>query len=383
MKKTLLATAILLATSAANAAWTSPDGSLTIGGDAEINFDVFKNENGINADYVNRDPINHDKKGETITQLNDDSRIKLMVEWKTAREDGAYLSAKIEPLVRTDGSVRVDDAYFMFGREDSWAFQIGRYEAMNLFPLGKDVALFYADGGDGIGKGIYYYMAKEARGRRDAAGQARIMSEMGNWTAEVSTVYGNTADLLGASREYVDGDNDTLDSDNNSFMVRPAVNYLSDDGAFSVSFGGEYEVSGDSVTVDGDGINAGEVLELANRYGLAATTTMTFGDLVWNTSIAMQDAKDAWEAHTFNTNIVYKNAFGLGTSYAVNKYTNKADAEDAKSYAVYTAYTMPIMDFNNATVTFALSYSDTENAYGESGIDEQTTAFRTRFNYYF
>ncbi|WP_163370270.1 carbohydrate porin [Endozoicomonas acroporae] len=383
MKKTLLATAILLATSAANAAWTSPDGSLTIGGDAEINFDVFKNENGINADYVNQGNIDNDKKGETITQLNDDSRIKLMVEWKTAREDGAYLSAKIEPLVRTDGTVRVDDAYFMFGREDSWAFQIGRYEAMNLFPLGKDVALFYADGGDGIGKGIYYYMAKEARGRRDAAGQARIMSEMGNWTAEVSTVYGNTADLLGASREYVDGDNDTLDSDNNSFMVRPAVNYLSDDGAFSVSFGGEYEVSGDSVTVDGKGINTGEVLELANRYGLAATTTMTFGDLVWNTSIAMQDAKDAWEAHTFNTNIVYKNAFGLGTSYAVNKFTNKADAADAKSYAVYTAYTMPIMDFNNATVTFALSYSDTENAYGIKDTDEQTTAFRTRFNYYF
>lgn len=42
----------------------------------------------------------------------------------------------------------------MFGREDSWVFQIGRYEAMNLFPLGKDVALFYADGSDSIGRGV-------------------------------------------------------------------------------------------------------------------------------------------------------------------------------------------------------------------------------------
>ena len=44
VKKTLIASAIMLAcTSAANAAWTSADGSLTIGGDAEINFDVINN----------------------------------------------------------------------------------------------------------------------------------------------------------------------------------------------------------------------------------------------------------------------------------------------------------------------------------------------------
>ena len=142
----------------------------------------------------------------------------------------------------------------MFGSEDSWAFQIGRYEAMNLFPLDKDVALFYADGSDGIGSGVYYYMAKEARGRRDAAGQARLIGEMGNWTAEVSTVYGNTADLLGAAEDNMvtgSGENDTLESSNNSFMARPAINYLSDNGnfSFSFSFGGEYEANGDSVTI--------------------------------------------------------------------------------------------------------------------------------------
>ncbi|WP_422459033.1 carbohydrate porin [Endozoicomonas sp. ALB115] len=135
----------------------------------------------------------------------------------------------------------------MFGRKDSWAFQIGRYEAMNLFPLGKDVALFYADGADSIGSGIYYYMAKEGRGRGGDAGQARIIGEMGNWTAEVSTVYGDTESVLENSSEYLQGVVD-IDSSHNSFMVRPAVNYLSDDGFFSISFGGEYEVNGDYVT---------------------------------------------------------------------------------------------------------------------------------------
>ncbi|WBA79533.1 carbohydrate porin [Endozoicomonas sp. GU-1] len=369
MKKTLLATAILLATSAANAAWTSPDGSLTIGGDAEINFDV------VDRSYENR-PNNGDNNPEI--ELNDDSRVKMMVQWDTTREDGSYISAKIEPLMKTNGTVALDDAYLMFGRKDSWAFQIGRYEAMNLFPLGKDVALFYADGADSIGSGIYYYMAKEGRGRGGDAGQARIISEMGNWTAEVSTVYGETKSVLESSKEYLKDAVD-IDSSHNSFMVRPAVNYLSDDGFFSISFGGEYEVNGDSVTATNTVTK--EKFELSDRYGLAATTTLNFGELVWNTSIAMQDAKDAWEARTFNTNITYKDAFGLGTSYAVNKFTNKP--EDAKSYAVYTAYTMPIMDFTNATVTFALSYSDTENAYGNKGQDSDTTAFRTRFNYYF
>lgn len=395
MKKTLLAIALAstAVSSFANAAWTSPDGSLTIGGDAEINLDLVHNKYGTKNEF---NPADNDN---TKVQLNDDSRIKLAVQWLNEREDGAYVTARIEPLIRTDGTVKVDDAYFMFGREDSWAFQIGRYEAMNLFPLGKDVAVFYADGSDAIGGGIYYYMAKEARGRRDTAGQARLIGEMGNWTAEVSTVYGNTADLLGAAESNLDTltsdeDNDLLESSNNSFMIRPAINYLSDSGDFSISFGGEYETNGDSVTLK-SGLETGEVYDLSKRYGLSATTTLVLSNnLLWNTSIAMQDAKEAWDAQTFNTNIIYGN-FGLGVSAAINNFKNKTinygtqaspdrkDAEDAKSYVLYTAYTMPILDFENAEVTFALSYSETKNAYGIDGNNEDTTAFRTRFNYYF
>lgn len=368
MKKTLIATAIMLASaSAANAAWTSADGSLTIGGDAEINFDVVNNDSA--------SVVGH----ETETKLNDDSRVKMAVQWVNAREDGAFITAKIEPLIRTDGTIAVDDAYLMLGREDSWGFQIGRFEAMNLFPLGKDVALFYADGSDGIGQGVYYYMAKEGRGRAGKAGQARIVAEMDNLTAEVSTVYGNTADMLKGSDEDYNADSKTgVYSDSNSFMVRPAVNYLSDSGFVSLSVGVEYELSPNSVTLHKDN----EKLHLSDRFGAAATATLNFGDLLWNTSVAMQDAEDSWKAQTYNTNIVYKNAFGLGASYAMNNWV-KTGLEDTKSYALYTAYTLPIMSFDNATVTFALSYSDTKNAHGDAEDDQQTTAFRTRFNYYF
>ncbi|WP_257263670.1 carbohydrate porin [Endozoicomonas sp. ONNA2] len=267
MTRSLLATALLLASSISYGEWTSPDGSLTIGGDAEINFDVVKNHRGA------------DSKGEkfgpdvttTQTQLNDDSRIKMMVQWQTARTDNDFLAAKIEPLIRTDGTVQVDDSYFMFGTKKTWEFQIGCYEAMNLFPLGKDVVLDYANGSDGLGAGIYYYMAKEARGRAGPAGQARLSGQVNHWTAEISTIYGNTENVLESTQSYIDSDNlgnmPELKSDNNSFMIRPAINYMSDTGGFSLSFGGEFEVNKDSVTV----VATDTLLNLSDRYGLAIT----------------------------------------------------------------------------------------------------------------
>ncbi|MET4695551.1 carbohydrate porin [Endozoicomonas lisbonensis] len=372
MKKTLLAIAVITASSSAVAGWTSEDGRLSIGGDAEINFDAFSNKNGVTGASI----PTRDDRGNTSTQLNDDSRILMDVTWRDTREDGSYIQATAQPLFKANGNVEMDDAFFAFGREDSWDFQIGRFEAMDLFPLGKDIAMFYAAGGDEMGGGVYYYMAKEGRGRRGDAGQARIAGHAGNWTTEISTVYGNTADVLGVE----EGGN--IKSKHNSFMVRPAVNYLSDSGTVSISFGGEYEANSDSVLIKND---QGKEFDLSDRYGLSATATLTFGDLVWHNSAAYQDAKELHKAQTFNSNIEY-NAFGLGASYAKNKYTDRNKGENyaaPKSYLVYTSYTVPVLNFHNAEVTFALSHSKTENAYGTKGNDEKTTAFRTRFNYYF
>ena len=376
VKKTLLATAVLLASSVSQAEWTSPDESLTIGGDAEINFDVVKNHKG--AGITGPDETN------TQTELNDDSRIKMMVMWNTTCSTGNFLMAKIEPLIRTNATVGVDDAYFMFGTEGMWEFQIGRYEAMNLFPLGKDVVLDYANGSDGLGSGIYYYMAKEGRGRAGQAGQARIAAKADNWSAEISTIYGKTSEVLESTQNYIDqsifDEIPELKSDNNSFMIRPAINFMSETGGLSLSFGGEFEVNDDSVTLTA----TNETLNLSDRYGLAATATFMSDAMIWNTSVAYQHAKHYMKAYTVNTNITL-GAFGIGASYANNDFVNKKGPtfDKANSYAVYTAYTLPIFDFDEATVTFALSYSDTKNGFGIKDNNEETTAFRIRFNYYF
>ena len=365
MKKTVIASAIILASASAQAAaWQSEDGRLTIGGDVEINFDVKNNKNGVGFEEQDK------------TSLSDDSRVLTEIKWKDTKADGSYITAAAQPLFKANGDIGLDDSYFAFGRENVWMFQIGRYEAMDLFPLGKDTVLSYAAGGDGMGNGVYFYMGKEARGRSSDAGQARIVGEFGRWTAEVSTVYGNTEYLFGSTNSnHLRSDID-ISNTSDSFMIRPAFNYLSDNGNLSVSFGGEWETNSNSVTGNVTGID----YDLSDRYGLSATTTLVFDDLAWNISAAYQDAKELWKAQTFNTNIIY-NAFGLGASVARNDYV-EASRVDAESWAVYTAYTVPVLDFDNAEVTFALSYSETENAFGTPNNNEKTTAFRTRFNYY-
>lgn len=370
MKKTLLALVVLSTSTTAMANWTSPDGNLTIRGNFRINFDSFYNKNGVKDANI----PTPDQQGLTNTQIADDSRLLLKVELKHSLDDGSFIAASVQPLLKADGSFVVDDAYMALGVDKSWMFQIGRYEAMNLFPLGKDVSHRYAAGGDGIGHGAYYYMVKEARGRSGKAGQARIVTNMNNWTAEISTVYGETEEILKGSEDYREG---TVSSEANSFMVRPAINYLSSSGEVSISFGGEFETNSDSVTIK----HGAEEYNLAGRYGIGATTTLTFGNLIWNSSIAYQDAKELWKAETFNSNIIY-GAFGLGGTFAKNKHNDKSKT-DTESYVLYTAYTLPLLSFDNADVTFALSHSKTDNAYGTLNNDEQTTAFRTRLNYFF
>ena len=178
--------------------------------------------------------------------------------------------------------------------------------------------------------------------------------------------------------------------------------------AFSVSVsGGEYQANDDAATLTITPTTSGgmaptpitETLDFSSRYGLAATTTLTFNNgLVWNTSVAGQNAKHLWNIYTGNTNIIYKGTYAIGASYVTNNFKNDlrkqildtSRVKDAKSYIVYASYTLPLFDLNNADINFAASYSDTKNVFGreitgKDGIakfrDEKTLAFRLRFNY--
>lgn len=380
MKKTLIASAILLASSAANAAWTSPDGSLTIGGNVEIN-----------TDYV--DTKSQGREGATAVSqedsfISDDSRFLLDIQWANKLDNGQYIRAAAQPLLKTNGSVELDDSYVAMGVENDWEVQLGRFEAMELFSTGKDTVAYIAEGGDAIGGGVYYYKGHEARGRRGNMGQARVGGQSGNWTYEVSSAFGDTSEILTGGEDNLKllGIDEKLESDNNSFVVRPAANYTSDNGFFSLSFGAEYDVSSNEATVTTTNNSASLAYlkgkDLTDRTGFSVRSEFAFSeDMKVRLSGAYQDLQDVWTATHFNVNFEYKR-FGMGVSVAENNLDSKV-LEDVSSYVAYAAYTMPIMDFENAEITFAASYSETENAFGKAFKDDETAAVRARINYYF
>ncbi|WP_062262241.1 carbohydrate porin [Endozoicomonas arenosclerae] len=382
MKKILTASAALLATAAVHGDWTSEDGSLTIGGNAEIN-----------TDYVDVDKAKIHPKDTGVNdggKIADDSRFLLDVQWITRRGEKDYITAKAQPLIRTDGTVAIDDSYLALGQEKIWEFQIGRYEAMELFSVGKDTVAYIAAGADTMGQGVYYYKGHEGRGRRDKMGQARLAGETSNWDIELSTAYGDAADMLAGSNDYLKAHNlqGEFKSDDNSFVLRPAVRYTSDSGFFNVSLGAEFDVSRDKVhimVVKGDTDETRKELaeyDLSERVGGAIRTEfMITEDLPLRLSGAYQKLKDIWKVYHFNANFEYKQ-FGLGLSLVKNDFDNKT-LEDTSSYVLYTAYTLPIMDFDNATLTLGASYSETDNAYGYKDNKEKTGAVRARINYYF
>ena len=60
----------------------------------------------------------------------------------------------------SNDALEVDDLYFQFGKTNAWDVQIGRFEAINLVPLGKDTLVANVGG-------VQVYEANIARGRKD------------------------------------------------------------------------------------------------------------------------------------------------------------------------------------------------------------------------
>ena len=379
MKKTLLASAIILATvsSAASATWTSEDGRFNFKGHMRINVDYKNYDQGFGLTDNNK------------SKLSDgSSRLYLAGIYRETTAANNFVEAKGQLGLKTNGDTFIEDAYVSFGGEDSWMIQLGRYEAIDLFPVGDDKMLQFAGGSDGLAVGnvgVQYYKVNAGRGRAGDAGQARIVKEFNNITAEVSTIYGDASDLSADSATYYDSTviDANVTSTDKSFLVRPAVNYKSDDGTVSVSFGGEWEANKDTVTLTDSSNNT---IDISDRYGLGATTTLKFGDLSWTTSAAYQDLNKQYETKTANTNLSYNlgtnNSVFAGVMYTTNDF-EAANLEDAKSYAVYTTYNMPLMDLPNTVLSFAASYSDSKNLQGVKDQNDKVTAFRTRIQYNF
>ena len=247
-------------------------------------------------------------------------RVELNVTGKATNGD-AFVAGKGTLLIKKDGDTAVDDMWVQFGNA-GMDLKLGRFEAMDLFPVGKDTVLEEA--------GYSTYRANRLRGRfgSDSAHGA-LGINAGPARIEVGLVYSN--------------------DDGEARGVRPAVSFTT--GPVTLRAGVE------SVKIVGtDGSNTGVGLSMG--YALSSDSNI-------NVNYAKMEDDQAFGVNgTFG-------AAGIGL------VTGKRSNTDSKVTTVYAAYSLPLFGVKGATITPALSYST-----GGANVDNQIAA-RMRINYAF
>ncbi|GGB94074.1 hypothetical protein GCM10011352_20150 [Marinobacterium zhoushanense] len=280
----------------------------------------------------------------TDTTYDQDGRVEVNAFGR--HEKGNYfVQARGTVLLKTDGDTAVDDAWIQFG-DSTWDVQAGRFEAVNLFPKGKDTLISHAGG-------VSVYEANLARGRvGDGGGQFALhLNSSENLRFELGTIFGDG--------ETTDGDDTTAFGG-----VRPTVTWSS--GDFSLTAG--YERVNYDLTAGGD----------VDKQGYALTSSFKAGGADVNLAVSHleDDSTGADEEVTsYIANMIYGN-FGAGLIYSEDELAGV----DSDVTTAYLAYTVPLFDFENASVTFAGSFSQAD---GDAVTDDTTNALRMRFNYTF
>lgn len=290
---------------------------------------------------MNTDQINADTGGTTFDQ---NGRVALYVsDTKTSGDN--FISAKGAVLISTDGTTSVDDSYIQVGNSN-FDIQLGSFEAINLFPLGKDTMVEHA--GD-----VTVYQGSLARGRAGSdGGQIAVnLTSSDSLSFQVNTIYGD---------DDSSGDNKTAFSG-----IRPTLTYAAE--SFTLSAGFE-QVKYNGTTSASD----------VDKTGVSITANFDIGDADINVSYASLDDNEANQKVTSYSANMTQDDFGIGI---IASSEDNASGVDPSVLTTYLAYTLPMFDIDDATVTLAGSYSKADDV--SSGTNDQTLATRVRFNYTF
>lgn len=233
-----------------------------------------------------------------------------------------FIAGRASLLLNKKGETAVDDMWVQLGNA-SVDVKLGRFEGVDLFPVGKDTVLEYA--------GYTPYVGNVLRGRTgsDTFHGALGLNAAPGLRVELGLVH---------SKE-----------DETAKGFRPAVVYTT--GALTLRAGLEsIKVVGEDGSETGVAVSAG--------YQVSADTYI-------NANFAKLE-KDK----SFGLNATF-GAAGIGMVYG------KGETSADKVTSVYAAYTMPLLGVKGASITPALSFSK-----GGTGTDNQVAA-RVRINYAF
>lgn len=290
----------------------------------------------------------------TNSSVDTSGRVEVNLSGKKTVGTNYFVAARGTLGLKTDGTTYVDDAWGQFG-SNMWDVKIGRFEAMDLFPVGMDTVVADAkllDNGDYV----LGYQANALRGRL-GAGQLHMAlgaNPMPGVRAELGVVYGNDN---GAGRMR---------------GIRPAVSYTT--GPLTLRGGIEYvRTLGTNAGADTVGIVNGVVAIVPGAAATSASSSTGIGlsagyNLAPGSDVNVNFAKMR-SRNTLGANVVM-GPFGLGAIYARNTDTSRS------RYAIYTAYAIPLLDIKGATITPALSVGK------NTGSDTQIAA-NVRLNYGF
>jgi hypothetical protein len=277
------------------------------------------------------------------TEYSQGGRVEANLRGEIQREQ-YFVRGKGTLILAKDSDTHTDDMWVQFG-DDGWDLQFGRFEGIDLFPKGKDTLVVHAGGGK-----AKVYEANVVRGRAgDNGGQIALhLKGDSGFGFELNSLFGD--------------DNDKGTDENAVSGVRPVITYMGD--GFSAKLGYEYQ------NVD---LDDGSEIE---KQGVGASVGFDLGEALVNLNAAWLDNETAdEEVRTYGANLVY-GRFGAGLVYSETELSVGADPEVTTAYA---AYTVPLLDIDNASVTFAVSGSSADNV----GADDSATGVRMRINYTF
>ncbi len=284
--------------------------------DANLELDTtYTNEANASASNAARD-----------SDLNMGGRVEVNASSKLNNGD-AFVAARASLLLKKDGSAGTDDMWVQFGNKSA-DVKLGRFEAMDLFPLGKDVVVDEING---------TYKANTLRGRMgsDTFHGALGLNAAPGLRVELGMVFTKDA---GANRGF-----------------RPAVSYTT--GPLTLRAGVEAVktlANPPATTVD----------RSDNGFGLSVGYALGAGNNI-NVNYAKKEDDKA-----FGVNATF-GALGLGL------ISGKGATDATKANTFYAAYSMSLFGVKGASVTPALSVSK-----GGTGQDTRTAA-RVRINYAF
>jgi hypothetical protein len=292
---------------------------------------------------LEHDVTHKSSQGATKGGTSNGGRVELNAKAELAKSGDNFVNAKATLTVPTGGgdNVGIDDAWIQFGNS-SVDLKLGRQEAADLFPMGKDVVVEAAAGG-------YGYRTNALRGRIK--------------TGQLHAVAGlNAAPGLRFELGLV------TEKSGNSYGIRPTVVYTA--GPLTLRAGVE-SIKQDAYVKTTDAF-VGNVFtrtteniaaKSSTGYGLSAG--YTFGQGV---SMNLNYGKNSdLDSTSVGLNAVFGDA-------GVGMVQDKTASNKATTY--YAAYSFPLMGIKGASITPAISTSKA------TGVDN-LTAFKVRLNYAF